>query len=368
MRRTRRIIISSLVGLMLLCLAATLLSALSNLTLPKGPVVLDRLAPLDKARLQETLHLKQTLGEAIWPGWGQADIPVVLWNREYAFLIGYDAPPPDWAVVPGDTLDAQPYYRQPSDDPQNFAVRVGDRWAASLATKWETDTFLREQFHKTFPPIVRDVFPYRLLIQPSEVQMTGVLHESFHVYQALAAPQRFEEANKAYRDDSPYWAADAAMHEAWKAEIDLLFRAVQAKTDDEATDLAHQFLAQRDARRAEHNLTPNLVNYERQIEWLEGLAKYVELTSWRVATLTPDYTPLPLLNDDADFKDYRTFEQRWSQELDQMKRQAAWEGDIRFYYTGMAQAIVLDRLMPDWKARILTETTGLEDLLREAAQ
>jgi hypothetical protein len=27
-----------------------------------------RLAPLDKARLEETLHLKQALGETMWPG------------------------------------------------------------------------------------------------------------------------------------------------------------------------------------------------------------------------------------------------------------------------------------------------------------
>jgi hypothetical protein len=51
-----------------------------------------------------------------------------------------------------------------------------------------------------------------------------------------------------------------------------------------------------------------------------------------------------------------------------MKRQAALEGDVRFYYTGMAQAVLLDRLMPDWKAHILTETVALEDLLREAVQ
>jgi hypothetical protein len=68
-------------GLLLLCLAAAGLSALGNRNLPTGPAALDRLDPLDKVRLQETLHLKRELGEAVWPGWGQADIPVVLWNK-----------------------------------------------------------------------------------------------------------------------------------------------------------------------------------------------------------------------------------------------------------------------------------------------
>ena len=110
------------------------------------------------------------------------------------------------------------------------------------------------------------------------------------------------------------------------------------------------------------------MNYEREIEWLEGLAKYIELGIWREASLAPGYTPLPALADDPDFKKYATFQQRWSQELDQMKRQAGLEGEVRFYYTGMAQAVLLDRLTPDWKARILTETVAVEDLLREAVR
>jgi len=108
--------------------------------------------------------------------------------------------------------------------------------------------------------------------------------------------------------------------------------------------------------------------YERRIEWLEGLAKYIELAIWREASASSDYAPLPVLTDDPDFKKYASFAQRWSQELDQMKRQATLEGDIRFYYTGMAQAMLLDQLMPGWKARALTESMTVEDLLREALQ
>ena len=51
-----------------------------------------------------------------------------------------------------------------------------------------------------------------------------------------------------------------------------------------------------------------------------------------------------------------------------MKRQATQEGEVRFYYTGMAQAVVLDQLLPDWKTRILAGEIRLEDLLREAIQ
>jgi hypothetical protein len=69
---------------------------------------------------------------------------------------------------------------------------------------------------------------------------------------------------------------------------------------------------------------------------------------------------------DEDFEGYNTFESHWNRELSQAKRQAGVEGDVRFYYTGMLQAYLLDRLLPDWQAGILEEGVYLEDLLREA--
>ena len=44
------------------------------------------------------------------------------------------------------------------------------------------------------------------------------------------------------------------------------------------------------------------------------------------------------------------------------------EGDMRFYYSGWAQAVLLDRLSPGWKARALQPGVYLEDLLAEAVR
>ena len=279
-RRMRRLFLLGVLGMLLLCSATAGLSALSNLSLPDEPTVRDRLDLLDRARLEETLHLKRETGEAVWPGWGKADIPILLRSREYGFLVGHPDPPADWVPVDGDSLDGRPYYRHEVEDWQNFAVQVGDRWVASISTKWAADAFVREQFQGMLPPIIDQVFPYRLLILPSEVQMTGVLHESFHVYQIEVAPERVEDAEAAYQDDAQYWSVDPAMRDDWKVEIDLLARAVGATSDTEAAKLAGQFLMQRSQRRREHGLGPALADYERRLEWLEGLAKYVELTGW----------------------------------------------------------------------------------------
>ena len=39
---------------------------------------------------------------------------------------------------------------------------------------------------------------------------------------------------------------------------------------------------------------------------------------------------------------------------------------MRYCYSGMARAALLDRLVPDWKARAWSEGVWLEELLAEA--
>lgn len=55
----------------------------------------------------------------------------------------------------------------------------------------------------------------------------------------------------------------------------------------------------------------------------------------------------------------------WSAQLDEVTRTAGREGETRFYYSGMAQAVLLDRLLPDWKERAFEPDSMLEDLLRD---
>ncbi|MBN1642935.1 MAG: hypothetical protein JXA09_16990 [Anaerolineae bacterium] len=353
-------------GSLLLCAVAAGVAALSNRNLPTAPEHVDRLSTLDKARLAETLRLKRALGDGVWPGWGSADIPVLIWNRDTSFLVGYPDPPAPWEPVPGDAFQGQTYHRTPTGEPQNFAVRVGNRWVASMATKCEVDAFLIDMISGAVPSPLKAIVPYRLLIQPSEVQITGVLHETFHVYQAQIAPARLDEAEGAHRHGEAYWRADAEMREAWGDETDLLARALGARSDEEARALARQFLDQRARRRADAPLSTALIDYERQLEWEEGLAKYVELAIWRAAYEAEGDQPLPELADDPDFGAYRSFGRRWSQEVNQMVRQATREGETRFYYTGMAQATLLDRLLPGWKDRALSDGAWLETLLAEA--
>jgi hypothetical protein len=139
-------------SLIILCLLGAAVSALSNLGLPQHSTTPDRLSELDKTQLSEVLHLRSNLGDAVWPGWSQADIALIVYNEQYAFLVGYPNPPAGWMKVPslelrggpweeipGDTFEGGPYYltaiTDPEKTPEGFTVLVGDRWVATFQTR-----------------------------------------------------------------------------------------------------------------------------------------------------------------------------------------------------------------------------------------
>ncbi len=384
-RRVLKFIVWMVGAALLLCVAAALISAWSNRGLPEHSAVVERLSALEKGRLAEVIQLRRTLGGKVWPGWDTLDIPILLYNEEYAFLVGLPDPAPGWInvstgvaqgagweIVPDDTFDGQPYYRQPiaglAETPQAFTVRVADRWVASMTTKEWTEIKLRGYIQADLPPLIAKIFPYSVFLSAfnSDWYMCAVLHESMHAYQGTVARERLEQAEKSMEAAKSYPWENDALQEDWQTELDLLVRALRAESDQEARELAASFLNQREARRTRHALSPALVDFERQREWEEGLAKYIELEIWRQASKTEDYAPLAALAEDPDFKNYTTFDQRWQQEVSQLARMARGEEDERFYYTGMAQAVLLDRLAPGWKETVMVEGVFLEDLLKSA--
>ncbi len=385
MKHTWLWIVGSLILIPLLVIAA---AALSNIGLPTHSRVVERLSEAEKARLAEMFHLRQALGNAVWPGWGEADIPVIVHNEAYAFLVGHPSPPPDgwtmvprneqrggpWHIVPDDTFLGQPYYRQPlanlKETPENFTVLVGDRWVATLGTREYAQVSFYSGFREDLPPFLRPIVPLRLvwalIMGDTETYIGALAHEAFHAYQGIEAPDRLADAEFAAPLEGQYpWEVEAA-EKAWQAELDALHAAATAASDDEAAQFARQFLALREERRSAHALSADMVDYEQQREWLEGLAKYAELAIQREAGRSSDYAPLPAIADDRDFHSYRTRERYWSQQLGEVRRMTNRSGETRFYYSGMAQAALLDRFASGWKAQAWSPGVWLEDLLTEA--
>ena len=371
------------------CLVLAALSMLTNMSMDKLPVDLDILSKLNKSRLSEALNLRENLGETVFPGWSQAVPAQIIYNQSYVFLVDFANPQKGWVKVPqefqrgtdwkqlpaAELWEGMPYYRQVIVDgqsPEAFTVRVGDTYVGSMATFDWLRVSLMQQFRQDLPPFLAPLVPYRLVVSlfvpNTDTYISMLEHENFHAYQATWAPQRFvaaENANLQLADSYP-WDSESSI-QAWKTELLLLKDALQAEDTAEAKIIAGQFLDQRGLRRLSENLTAEQIDFENQREWVEGMARYVELETYRLAGNTADYQPFEEINSDPFFRNYRKFDSRWKRELDQMVRMADDEGDGRFYYSGMAQAYLLDRFMPDWKIRLhANPELNLEDLLSQS--
>lgn len=387
MKRVLRGVILIAVGLIGVCLLSGMILALSNRSLPTYSQVTDRLSDESKAHLAEVIQLQQSVGDEVWPSWGDADVPIIVYNEVYAFLVGYADPPDGWMRMPQEEKRGGPwelvrddnffgaaYYRQPLPDPEitpeNFTVKVGEQWVATMWTREYAEIAFYQDFQQSLPPLLVAIFPYRLMwnliMGETDTYIAALEHESFHVFQGTVVPERLAAAEFAMQYNNRYPWDDAAAESAWQEEVDILLAAVQAETDEEATHLIQDFLFQRNERRMAMGLSDNLITFEQQREWLEGLAKYAEVTIGQVAAASPTYAPLPELAADEDFHAYTTRERYWLQQVEEIARLSGREGDIRFYYTGMAQAILLDRLLPNWKDRAFEPGVMLEELLLEA--
>ncbi|MBW6474439.1 MAG: hypothetical protein K0B14_15035 [Anaerolineaceae bacterium] len=385
-RKWGLILILSLLGL---CLGLIALFTVINLFVPGQTNQPDQLAVVDITRVLEAQHLRQELGDQVFPGLGIVDIPALIYNEENAFLIGIADPQTGWVKVPQELgrggewqtmppLEAYPqeiYFRSGYDhnqEPDAFTVRVGTAYVGSLPSADWFRLSLMNQFRKDLPGFLKPVFPYSLVASiffpNSDTYLSMVQHESFHAFQAVWAQPRFEAAEwDGIRLSDQYPWENQAGIDAWQQELDVLKAALKSQDKEEIRQLAQQFLDHRDARRKSMQLSADLIRYENQREWVEGMARYAELETWRLAASDEQYQPLADMHSDRKFKEYQTFDNRWSRELDQMTRMAEDEGDGRFYYSGMAQAYLLDQLHPSWKLTLAADPMlNLEDLLRQA--
>ena len=385
-----RIFLTALLVLTGLCLVLAVASVISNRSLPTQSTVVNQLSPVDKSRLAEADHLRQTLGDSVLPGWSQANIPTVLYNEENLFLVGTADPTEGWEAVtsgkqlgtawqrvPDDDFYSQPYFMQPippsGETTQAFTVRIGEDWASSMPTLDWMKIGLVNSMREDVPGPLKPIVPFRvvtaLFVPNSDTHITAVLHEAAHAYQGILAPERLAAAENAnLQNEGHYPWEDEALIENWQTELDILRDAMRAGTDEEKIQLARAFLDQRAARRAAANLPANLIEYERHREWVEGIAKYAERLIYIQAANTEEYSPLPEMQQDPEFQDYRGAQRKWDQEVDQISRMASDPGDGRFYYSGFAQAALLDKLSPGWKDRLFEDDVWLEDLLSEAVQ
>jgi len=360
-----------------------IVSALYNLTLPTASKVKDILTQNEKAYISEAMNLQQKMGNEVWPGWGDLQIPVITYNEKYAFLVGYPNPPAgwfkmpreelrctEWEVVKNDRFGGASYYRQllpnPDITPESFVVKVGERWVVSMQTKEYAAVTFYKNLRNELPPVLNAIFPYKIfwqfLMGSTENYIAGLEHEAFHAFQGTEVPYRLAEAESPpFSKDYP-WEKSA---NGWNEEINLLMEAFNTESNEAASKLMAQFLAKRSERREKSNLSDEIIRYEQKREWLEGLAKYAELKIGVIASENQRYKPINEVVTAPGFKNYKTRVSHFNEQIGDVKRIGNSPAEPRFYYTGMLQAVMLDRLMPAWKKVAFKEGIYLENLLEK---
>ncbi len=381
-----RILLKTIKWTLFIIVGLAIASALYNLTLPKKSKTIEYLSAQEKSFAEE-MNLQQKMGNEVWPGWGDLQIPVIVYNEKYAFLIGYPDPPVGWYKMPGekfrgtewevvktDNFSGKPYYRQllpnPDITPENFTVKVGEHWVVTMQTNEYAAIAFYEGFHNQLPPVINAIFPYRIfwkiLMGTAETHSVLMAHEAFHAFQGTEVPQRLAEASWVGHLSSVYPWHVTANSEGWIEEMNLLMEAHKSESNDAARQLVVQFLDKRMQRREKAKLADSTIQYEQKREWLEGLALYAELTIGMKASESQNYEPVKEIETVSGFKNYKTFANFYNRQIEEVKRAAIRPEENRFYSTGMLQAVMLDRLMPTWKNEAFNKDVYLDDMLKKA--
>jgi hypothetical protein len=235
--------------------------------------------------------LDEAAARGVWPGFSPTGIPVALYDGERTILLRHSSPPPEFSPMLGRPGVFVVKGRHPGVTGNSTREIGGVRTATVIATPAQT----------------------------IDRTMSAVVEEVFHVFWLARHPsfRPNEMARYAYALD------DVENLGRLVAEDEALARALEAQRADDAAGWAAAALGIR--RERVTRLAEDVRVYEASLEMMEGTANYVA----RVSVGEPAFRTAERLRAPRPAEDVR------------------W----RFYDTGAALCLLLDRLSPGWQER-----------------
>jgi hypothetical protein len=185
------------------------------------------------------------------------------------------------------------------------------------------------------------------------------VHEAFHVFARAEAREgrRFGTGENAFLVTS-YPVFSPSNEAGWALEGKLLSRAVAAPDRLQLRARAQEFVAARESRH--RTLGSEFAGFEAMAELNEGLAEYTLVRSLELAAADPD---LAWRADAA-----RELRARLAR-LDSLTADGSRSLRLRFYVTGPAVGLILDRLAGPggWKADLMRRDRTLQDELADVS-
>lgn len=257
---------------------------------------------------------------------------LITFNDRYEFLICDNEVVPGWSFICNNPDLNKKIYRRNADNPQAFAVFVGDKWVGSMGTK--------NRFNKFAANAVPLLFPPQVMIMDDEHYKATVIHEKVHAWQANNNGERFVQI-KTLHDICEDYYSNQEFNEIIMQEAYYLEQAILAVKHEDVLAYSKKFLETRERRRTVCKMSMVEIQNEVDFEWLEGLARYAE---YKASTNSDSMVAKNLLDIDQKVKA---------------------KGDDRYYTLGMGQALVLDKLQKEWKDQVLNDNFSMEAYLKE---
>ena len=299
----------------------------------------------DRIRLAEARRLANAIQDSVWPGWGAAPFAVLLVTDSVEYLLWHPQPSADFQALGYDSLLA-------------------------------TDVLVRP---RTFPPTFLATFPAVggvVTIVVGEPAKTGknstlwvltLLHEHFHQLQ-MSRPRYFaavEGLGLSHGDQSGMWMLNypfpydsGSIQRYFAGLAQVLLRTALADSGPPTADALRAYGRMRRALGVE--LAPADLRYLDFQLWQEGVARYIEYASARVAARS--YTPSPAFAALPDFVPYGDAARALRAQIVRELRTVdlGFNKRVTFYPIGAARALLLDRTTPGWKARYFTTPLTLD--------
>ena len=334
--------------------------------------------PLLIAEAAEVWALIASPNNPVWPGWDASSTPLLFYlPGQQDVLINHPHPPDGFLRYAGPISfpGGRVYVRNGPTilqwDGQNTSQDIaGVRTLVVADTLSNLRNRVRSLLQDTRPAAEKAQAPdlSNLATDPYD-QLALVVHEAFHVFQHVQAPDK--GANEMLLLQYPVLSVENNVGLALEGSA--LAEALRATDAVAVRRAALRWLALRKDRRA--SLPAKAVEYEDGCEFNEGLAKYTE---YRLFQILEGRTPGAAMWWAQGFAGYADLAPRREHLLESMLKHmngaVAVNNDLygtaplrmRLYYSGMAVGAMLDKLSPNWKSRIFSPDTSLTTIAEEA--
>jgi hypothetical protein len=322
--------------------------AIASLLAARAPAQsVPRVSTTDRVRLREAYRLADRLGDRVWPGWHGAPFALLLVTADYEYLVRHANPTPDFVPLGGDTLLGGPvFYRKrvfptamqatfPAVNGVNtIVIGQAELTADKTSTRWVL-TVLHEHFHQfvnSQPAYYSDVA--KLDLAHGDSTGMWMLNYPFP-YDSQRVQEKFTAMTLALRD------VLAAQGEAPLETGTAAFLRAQRAFRESVPAEAEKYLAFQ--------------------LWQEGVARYTEVALGELAA--KDYSPSAEFRALPDYSSYGTVASAVRDKImdDLVSLSLAKSRREVVYSTGAAEALLLDRVSPEWKRSFLTHRFRLPD-------